>query len=62
MTKITVEFDKFETDSHSKSLTSGVSRCISRAHEADPSQSPINVVCKCRYIWWWWWWWWPLYI
>nr|DAH24725.1 MAG TPA: hypothetical protein [Caudoviricetes sp.] len=30
-----------------------VVRCIARAREADPwpSQSPINVVCRCRYIW-----------
>ena len=51
MTRITVESGGFGTNSHSKSLTSGVSWCISRAHEADPSQKPMNVVCRCRYVW-----------
>lgn len=50
MTKITVEFDKFETNSYSKSLTSGVSWCITRAHEVGPSRTPISVVCRCSYI------------
>ena len=40
----------FCANSHIKPLTIGMSWCITRAHEADPSQSPISVVCRCKYI------------